>query len=72
MGNLAWSVGSVRITRIVERALPVALAGLLPDATPAALSRHRSWLEPHFLNPDGRATLSIAGSRTSDVVTVTP
>ena len=61
MGNLAWSVGSVRITRIVERELPVALSGLIPDATPAALSRHRSWLEPHFLNRDGTATLSIHG-----------
>jgi glyoxylase-like metal-dependent hydrolase (beta-lactamase superfamily II) len=61
VGNLAWSVGKVRITRIVERELPVALSGLLPDATPAALSRHRSWLEPHFLNRDGTATLSIHG-----------
>ena len=61
MGNLAWSVGRVRITRIVEREVPVALAGLLPDATPDALARHRSWLEPHFLNPDGTATLSIHG-----------
>ncbi len=59
MGNLAWSVGKVRITRVVERELPVKLSGLLPDATPEALAFHRSWLEPHFLNPDGRATLSL-------------
>lgn len=61
MGNLAWSVGKVRITRIVERELPIALTGLLPEATPDALAGHRSWLEPHFLNPDGSATLSIHG-----------
>jgi glyoxylase-like metal-dependent hydrolase (beta-lactamase superfamily II) len=61
VGNLAWSVGSVRITRVVERELPVGLARLLPEATPAALAHHRAWLAPHFLNPDGTATLSIHG-----------
>lgn len=61
LGNLAWSIGKVRITRIVEREVPIALDGLLPDATPDAVARHRSWLEPHFLNPDGTATLSIHG-----------
>ncbi|TFG96782.1 MAG: MBL fold metallo-hydrolase [Myxococcales bacterium] len=59
MGNLSWSVGSVRITRVVEREARVALAELLPEATQEALARHRSWLEPHFLDPDGSATLSI-------------
>jgi len=61
MGNLAWSVGNVRVTRIVEREVAVDLASLLPDAKPEALARHRAWLEPHFLNPDGTATLSIHG-----------
>jgi glyoxylase-like metal-dependent hydrolase (beta-lactamase superfamily II) len=61
VGNLAWSVGELRITRVVEREVPIALTGLLPDATPDALARHRSWLEPHILNPDGSATLSIHG-----------
>jgi glyoxylase-like metal-dependent hydrolase (beta-lactamase superfamily II) len=59
VGNLAWSLGDVRVTRIVERELAIALAGLLPEATPGALARHRAWLEPSFLNPDGTATLSI-------------
>jgi glyoxylase-like metal-dependent hydrolase (beta-lactamase superfamily II) len=61
LGNLAWSVGEVRITRIVEREVAVDLAGLLPEATPEALARHRAWLAPHFLGPDGKATLSIHG-----------
>jgi glyoxylase-like metal-dependent hydrolase (beta-lactamase superfamily II) len=61
LGNLAWSVGGVRVTRIVEREVPVALDGLLPDAKPDALLPHRRWLEPHFLNRDGSATLSIHG-----------
>jgi glyoxylase-like metal-dependent hydrolase (beta-lactamase superfamily II) len=61
LGNLAWSVGSVRVTRVVERELPTRLSGLLPEATAEAMARHRAWLEPHFLNPDGTATLSIHG-----------
>jgi glyoxylase-like metal-dependent hydrolase (beta-lactamase superfamily II) len=59
VGNLSWSVGSVRVTRIVEREVPTRLHELLPEATSDALARHRAWLEPHFLNPDGTATLSI-------------
>jgi len=61
MGNLGWSVGEVRITRIVERETPVVLGEMIGEATPEALARHRSWLAPHFLNPDGTATLSIHG-----------
>jgi glyoxylase-like metal-dependent hydrolase (beta-lactamase superfamily II) len=61
MGNLCWSVGAVRVTRVVEHELPLPLTGLLPQATPEALARHRGWLAPHFLNPDGTITLSIHG-----------
>ena len=61
MGNLAWSVGDARITRIVESEVPLPLAGLLPEATAGALAAHRAWLEPHFLNADGSVTLSIHG-----------
>lgn len=61
MGNLAWSVGAARVTRVVEHELPLALTGLLPEATPEALAPHRGWLAPHFLNPDGTITLSIHG-----------
>ena len=61
MGQLGWSVGEVRITRIVEREVPVVLGDLIREATPAALALHRAWLAPHFLNPDGTATLSIHG-----------
>jgi glyoxylase-like metal-dependent hydrolase (beta-lactamase superfamily II) len=61
MGNLSWRIGDARITRIVEHEVPLPLTGLLPQATAEALARHRSWLEPHFLNPDGSVTLSIHG-----------
>jgi len=47
VGNHAWTVGNVRITRIVEREVLIGLAELLPEATPRALARHRAWLEPH-------------------------
>jgi len=59
VGHLAWCVGDVRVTRIVENEVPSALAELLPEATPEALARHRRWLEPHFLNADGTVPLSI-------------
>ena len=61
MGDLAWNVGKVRITRVVENEVPLALSELLPEATPEALAAHRAWLEPHFLGADGAAILSIHG-----------
>src|SRR5262249_9178484 len=36
MGNLVWSVGDVRITRIVERETPVVLGEMMGEATPEA------------------------------------
>lgn len=32
MGNLAWTVGDVSVTRVVEQEVPLPLTGLLPDA----------------------------------------
>jgi glyoxylase-like metal-dependent hydrolase (beta-lactamase superfamily II) len=61
LGNLTWSIGKARITRVVEREVSLPLTGLLPEATEAALEKHRAWLEPHFLLPGGLATLSIHG-----------
>jgi glyoxylase-like metal-dependent hydrolase (beta-lactamase superfamily II) len=61
VGLLGWSVGDVAVTRVVEHEVALPLTGLLPEATPEALARHRGWLEPHFLNPDGSVTLSIHG-----------
>src|SRR5688572_25834261 len=61
MAALAWRIGDVAITRIVEVSVEMPLAGLLPEAKAAALTRHRGWLEPHFLRPDGTFSLSIHG-----------
>ncbi len=49
---LSWHCGDVRIDRIIEFEQPLLAPALLyPDATPAALERHRAWLEPHLLDP---------------------
>ena len=61
MGDLAWNVGRVRITRVVENEVPLALAELIPEATPDALLAHRAWLQPHFLDASGGTVLSIHG-----------
>jgi glyoxylase-like metal-dependent hydrolase (beta-lactamase superfamily II) len=59
VGNLGWRVGDIAVTRVVETEVTLPAEGLLPEATPAALARHRSWLEPHFLDAEGRLVLSI-------------
>lgn len=61
MGNLGWSVGDARVTRIVEHEVLLPLRGLLPDATPEALAKHAAWLAPHFLGEGGSTTISIHG-----------
>jgi len=61
MGNLSWSVGDVRITRVEELVAPMPPTHLLPEATPEALRRHASWLEPHFVDAEGNLLLSIHG-----------
>jgi glyoxylase-like metal-dependent hydrolase (beta-lactamase superfamily II) len=59
MKPLTWQIGDVRITRIVEHEMSFPLAGLLAEAVPEALSRHRHWLAPSYLDDDGNCTLSI-------------
>jgi glyoxylase-like metal-dependent hydrolase (beta-lactamase superfamily II) len=59
--NLTWSIGDVRVTRIVESVAPIPPAGLFPDATAADIARHESWLKPHFVDPEGNLLLSIHG-----------
>ena len=52
-------LGRLRISAVVERAGPTRPTWLLPDATPEAVERHRSWLAPHFLDDKGRFLQSI-------------
>ena len=61
MSLLTWKIGGVTITRIPEVVVDMPLEDLLPEAGPAAVAPHRSWLEPHFLGADGHFSLSIHG-----------
>jgi glyoxylase-like metal-dependent hydrolase (beta-lactamase superfamily II) len=61
MTAMTWTIGDVTITRIPEVGVSMALGELLPDASPAALAPHRGWLEPHFLDAQGKFELSIHG-----------
>ena len=58
---LVWQVGDVRIVRVEERVLALPPHGLLPDATPEALARHRAWLERGFLDAEGLYVFTING-----------
>ncbi len=51
------TVGSVKITRIVELEMP-GLSFVLPDAVPEKLLPMK-WLAPHFISPEGEAIASI-------------
>jgi glyoxylase-like metal-dependent hydrolase (beta-lactamase superfamily II) len=58
---LSWTVGSVKITRVVEIEMPIAYDAehpFLAEATPDAL-RQMSWLYPHFVDEQDRMLLSI-------------
>jgi glyoxylase-like metal-dependent hydrolase (beta-lactamase superfamily II) len=59
VGRQSWTIGTARITRFVETEVAIPPQGLLPDATPEALARHRAWLAPGFMDGDGNFTLSI-------------
>ena len=48
-----WTVGDVRISRVVEIEGPSPGSFLFAEATPERLLQH-AWLQPHFLTPDGR------------------
>jgi glyoxylase-like metal-dependent hydrolase (beta-lactamase superfamily II) len=58
---LSWTIGKVKVTRVVEMELPVPYhpkSFFLKEATPEALSEMK-WLFPHFATPDGTLMLSI-------------
>jgi len=59
MGQLGWSIGSARVTRFVELEAPLDPKGFFPASSPEALARHKSWLEPDFMDRNGQLLLSI-------------
>lgn len=61
MSNLVWQIGAVRITRVEETITSIPLVGFFPTATAEALAPHLPWLQPHFVDAEGNARLSIHG-----------
>ncbi len=56
--NLTWTLGDVRVTRIVELEMSSGGKFLMDEATPEAI-KAIGWLSPHFAEADGRLRLSI-------------
>lgn len=56
--NLSWTIGDVKVTRIVE--IPLIAPGpfLIASATPEAV-KTIPWLAPHFIDEQGRLIMSI-------------
>ena len=59
MSNLKWTIGDVRITRILEKEGSLPINGLLPAATKKAIAVHKEWLKPYFLDDSGNCKFSI-------------
>ena len=55
---LQWTVGHVRITRVVELEATGGSRFILPDATPEAC-RPMRWMQPHFCTPEGKLKMSV-------------
>tara|TARA_R110000868_G_scaffold75153_6_gene217106 strand:+ start:3888 stop:4739 length:852 start_codon:yes stop_codon:yes gene_type:complete len=56
-----WTIGDVKITRIVEIEVAIPLGGegsMVVKATPEALQKI-NWLQPHFATPEGHAKVAI-------------
>ena len=58
MENLRWDIGDVRVTRIVESDTTFSIYDLLPAATSEALTLHKHWLQPHFIDDEGQIKIS--------------
>ena len=53
-----WTVGRVKITRIVEIAATGGTRFILPQATPEE-NQKISWLAPHYATPEGRLKMNV-------------
>ena len=59
-GVMRWTVGGVRVTKVVEHEFTVPFKGLL-TAAPLDPAERYPWLVPHFVTADGSARTSIHG-----------
>lgn len=55
---MRWTVGKVRITKVVEMETIGSTRFILPQATPP-LVQGMDWLIPHFATPEGRLKMSV-------------
>ena len=55
--NLKWKIGDVTITKVVESETLGGGEWILPDAKPEAV-KDIGWLEPHFMNAEGKLIMS--------------
>ena len=55
---MRWTIGKVRVTKIIELEMAGGSRFLLPQATPEAV-REIHWLVPHFATAEGKLVLSI-------------
>lgn len=58
MSNLTWTIGDVRVTRVVELEMASGGTFLMAEATQDAVQKI-DWLAPHFADADGRLKMSI-------------
>lgn len=56
---MRWTIGDVRVTRLLESEVPGRATWLIPDASAEALARHADWLRPHFLDERGRIIAAV-------------
>jgi len=54
-----WTIGDVKITKILEQAVPLPPEGLIANIDADRMEHHASWLRPHFMNEAGEILLSI-------------
>jgi glyoxylase-like metal-dependent hydrolase (beta-lactamase superfamily II) len=54
-----WTIGDVRVTKVLETVIPTPPSGLLPTSDAAVLARHESWLAPHFVDDAGNLLVSV-------------
>ena len=43
-----WQIGSVRVTKVIERAVTIPPEGLLPGLTPQVIDGLGDWADPYF------------------------
>ena len=59
MGALSWTIGDVKITRVLETEVSMPFTQLFPDASEIAIDTHRHWLSPHFIDEQYGFNLAI-------------